>query len=173
MAAVLVVFVGSQPVVSAMGSYGDVWLRCRWCARWGKCTYALCGAEPLIGVDAVGGVLCEPCINRGCQPHPDWLRRLLGPGFRRLESGLNISVANHMAEYAYNGHGAWDWPHAIAGAPGAVQPATALTGLAAGTVAVGPPPHGAQALNRLTAGAAAVGKPALGTPAVVAPTVSR
>ena len=48
-----------------MGSYGDRWLRCKWCWQWGKCLHDdfLNGALPLTDVDAVGDVLCDWCLD--------------------------------------------------------------------------------------------------------------
>jgi len=64
-----------------MGSYGDRWLQCSWCERWGKC---LPDAGLSLPDDAVGlwdvdgvGVLCDPCCERRCPPHYDRLQGLL------------------------------------------------------------------------------------------------
>ena len=55
---------------SSMGSYGDCWLRCAWCWRWGKCKTDTWdeGFELLITVDCVG-LLCQRCLVLG---EPPW-----------------------------------------------------------------------------------------------------
>ena len=78
-----------------MGSYGDVWLNCAWCGKWGKCPPPYHGAcISLIDVDMIGP-MCMPCLQRGCQPHPDWLVQL-------LPFECEPEVLNCIAEYASN-----------------------------------------------------------------------
>ena len=60
-----------------MGSYGDRWLRCTWCEKWGKCLWDLPpDITPLLDVDGIG-VLCDPCYDRGHPPQYDYIQRLL------------------------------------------------------------------------------------------------
>ena len=66
-----------------MGSYGDIWLHCDWCWRWGKCVADefLDGADPLTDVDGVG-LLCDRCLDLDPFPFD------LGPyGNRDLQCG--------------------------------------------------------------------------------------
>ena len=53
-----------------MGSYGDRWLQCTYCGKWGKCLeHPLpIGTPSLLDVDG-SGVLCDPCYDRGYPPH--------------------------------------------------------------------------------------------------------
>ena len=53
-----------------MGSYGDAWLQCTYCGKWGKCLeHPLpIGTPSLLDVDG-SGVLCDPCYDRGYPPH--------------------------------------------------------------------------------------------------------
>jgi hypothetical protein len=54
------------------------------------------GVAPLTDVDAIGGLLCDPCLARGQPPHYDYLREIL----RALPlHGENIMEA--IAKYAY------------------------------------------------------------------------
>ena len=39
------------------------------------------GVAPLTVVDAIGGLLCDPCLARGQPPHYDYLRELLRTNF--------------------------------------------------------------------------------------------
>ena len=79
-----------------MGSYGDRWLRCSWCEKWGKCTDVLAeDVTPLWDIDGIG-VLCEPCDDRWCPPHYDYLSKMLGP---RLSD--NPSLIDAIAQFAY------------------------------------------------------------------------
>ena len=48
-----------------MGSYGERWIECTWCGRWGQCREGT--LEPMIDIDAWGGVFCLPCYEQ------DWL----------------------------------------------------------------------------------------------------
>ena len=91
-----------------MGSYGDEWLRCAWCWRWGKCLLDefLDGAEPLIDIDMVG-TLCERCFELEEPPwRPNnrqryarriralWLRRVLG---NREVGEVSLLIASYLA----------------------------------------------------------------------------
>ena len=74
-----------------MGSHGDKWLRCCWCATWGKClldAYLPDGAVGLMDVDGVG-VLCDPCLERNYPPHYDYLQGLLQTRLS-LESAIEL-----------------------------------------------------------------------------------
>ena len=58
-----------------MGSYGDTWLQCEYCGKWGKCidedgVLLLCDVDPI-------GPLCDPCDVRGQPPHFRKYSRLL------------------------------------------------------------------------------------------------
>ena len=49
-----------------MGSYGDAWLRCERCGIWGKCLRVVPpGVPALIDIDGLGGIICNPCYDRG------------------------------------------------------------------------------------------------------------
>jgi hypothetical protein len=77
-----------------MGSFGDTWLRCSWCRRWGKCILDSGSAAPLTHVDGIG-VLCGPCQDRACPPHYDYTWLLLGS---RL---ISVGPTWLIASYAY------------------------------------------------------------------------
>ena len=49
-----------------MGSFGDAWLRCAWCRKWGKCCRGVSRLE-LIDVDMIGQ-LCMSCLAGGEAP---------------------------------------------------------------------------------------------------------
>ena len=79
-----------------MGSYGDQWLRCTWCTKWGKClAYPEPYAASLIDVDG-SGVLCDPCYERGWPPHYDKLEMLLA---KKLDAASE--TVRMIAEFAY------------------------------------------------------------------------
>ena len=93
-----------DPRPSSMGSWGDRWLQCVWCTRWGKNTewywdYASsryeCGHTDVDGI----GVLCEPCYIRFGPPHCEYIERIL----RGLESRVPCiaALADEIAQYAY------------------------------------------------------------------------
>ena len=79
-----------------MGSYGDRWLRCSWCEKWGKCQYNLyLPAVSLIDVDGIG-VLCDSCFER-TPPEPvhyDYLKGL-------LQKVLSSEIIERIADIAY------------------------------------------------------------------------
>ena len=75
-----------------MGSYGDRWLRCSWCSRWGQCKSDVPAPyASLLDADGVG-VICIPCYHRCYPPHYHYLLMLLG---------VEWSVAVDIANYAY------------------------------------------------------------------------
>jgi hypothetical protein len=74
-----------------MGSYGDTWLQCAYCGKWGK-NLDEDGVEPLWDVDPVGP-LCDPCYVRGQPPH---LRK-----YSRLFSRLPKKVVANILEFAF------------------------------------------------------------------------
>ncbi len=76
-----------------MGSYGDRWLQCAYCGKWGKCidedgVEHLCDAGPK-------GPLCDPCYDRGQPPHLRKYSRLLP----RL---MPETVVVNILEFAFN-----------------------------------------------------------------------
>ena len=89
-----------------MGSYGDRWLRCTWCWRWGKCLpdEYLNGADPLIDIDMVG-VLCERCF--ALEEPPWWpnnrqryvmkLRQMRLLPLPLKDKGVDELIANFLA----------------------------------------------------------------------------
>ena len=80
-----------------MGSYGDAWLQCTYCGKWGKCLeHPLpIGTPSLLDVDG-SGVLCDPCYDRGYPPHYDWLEIM----FATKLGGLPLTTIA-ITEYAY------------------------------------------------------------------------
>ena len=53
-----------------MGPYGHDWLQCEWCWTWGKALRILPpGVIGIIDVDALGALICEPCMDRGPPSH--------------------------------------------------------------------------------------------------------
>ena len=58
-----------------MGSYGDSWLQCEYCGKWGKCIHED-GVEHLSDAGPIGP-LCDPCNDRGQPPHLRKYSRLL------------------------------------------------------------------------------------------------
>ena len=81
-----------------MGSYGDRWLQCSWCGKWGKCLERPLpiGTPSLIDVDGLG-VLCDPCCDRGYPPHYDWLEKMFATKLGSLPLVTTIAIT----EYAY------------------------------------------------------------------------
>ena len=90
-----------------MGSYGDRWLACEWCWKWGKCLADehLGGAMPLTDIDGLG-VLCYACMvleeppwrpnNR--QRCATWLERMrLLPEALLVRSVIVVSMATYIA----------------------------------------------------------------------------
>ena len=56
-------------ILGAMGGYGDRWVQCTYCRKWGKCSIDLApNITPLADVDGIG-VLCDPCRDRGGPPN--------------------------------------------------------------------------------------------------------
>ena len=102
----VVKFDSSRKLVS-MGSYGNRWLQCAWCWRWGKCTSdeGLDGAEPLWDIDCLGG-LCGRCIeleeppwwpnNRQCCAM--WLVGMRLLPYRINSEGVAVDPAKFLAE---------------------------------------------------------------------------
>ena len=92
-----------------MGSYGDRWLYCAWCWRWGKCLAdeLLNGAEPLTDVDGVG-TMCDRCLEleeppwwpNNRQRYATYLQefRLLPRALLRLGDTIIIELASFVAE---------------------------------------------------------------------------
>ena len=79
-----------------MGSYGDVWLQCGFCARAGKCTLEdIDGVTQLNDIDGVG-LLCDPCQERG-PPHAEYLGKIL----RHKLTG-DSTVFHCIAGFAYS-----------------------------------------------------------------------
>ena len=86
-----------------MGSYGNTWVRCSWCERWGKCTgNPLDPNDMLTDIDGIG-VLCDPCYNLGYPPHYDYLWKLL----RSITSRV---LAGRVAAFAYTSCAEMEWP---------------------------------------------------------------
>ena len=78
-----------------MGSYGDRWLRCAECGRWGKCMLPenLPPDVPsLIDIDGVG-VVCDPCLEVRPKLIVRWLKR-------RFTQGISAHIESywHRAE---------------------------------------------------------------------------
>ena len=73
-----------------MGSYYDRLMECYWCGRPGQC--CLDATEPLLDVDAWGGVFCLPCYRRGYPPHYDYLLTLFD---------IDWNVAVTIAQFTY------------------------------------------------------------------------
>ena len=83
-------------LVADMGSYGDRWIRCSWCEKWGKTLTDLPeSVTPLISIDGIGE-LCEPCFDRCYPPHYDYLWTLLGPSLYD-----NLIITQGIANFAY------------------------------------------------------------------------
>ena len=94
---------------AATGSYGDRWLYCAWCWRWGKCLAdeRLNGAEPLTDVDGVG-TMCDRCLEleeppwwpNNRQRYATYLQefRLLPRALLRLEATIIIKLASFVTE---------------------------------------------------------------------------
>ena len=92
-----------------MGSYGDQWLYCAWCWRWGKCTADeyLDGAEPLWDTDW-SGLLCGWCLEleeppwwpNNRQRYARYLQefRLLPRALLDGEETIVIELASFVAE---------------------------------------------------------------------------
>ena len=84
----------------AMGSYGDEWVQCEFCDRWGKCTrwwwdYTRdCWADGFFDVDGVG-VLCEACLDRGCPPHAADLQALFR-GIRLPDTATSVTPSPRL-----------------------------------------------------------------------------
>ena len=83
-----------------MGSYGDRWLQCCFCEKWGKC---LPDGGLLLPDDAVAlwdvdgaGILCDPCLERGYPPHYDYLKGLL-----QARLGETPELVECIADFAY------------------------------------------------------------------------
>ena len=57
------------------------------------------GVAPLTDVDAIGGLLCDPCLARGQPPHYDYLRELLRTNFA-ITGDEYVLVT--IAMYAYS-----------------------------------------------------------------------
>jgi hypothetical protein len=81
-----------NPYPLGMGSYGDTWLRCTWCAKWGKCPCFVILDRDIDGT----GTLCDPCYYRGCPPHYEYLGKLLAA---RLTAAPEVLEA--IAAFAY------------------------------------------------------------------------
>ena len=81
-----------------MGSYGDAWLQCAFCEKWGKCllaAYLPDDAVSLVDVDGTGP-LCDPCCDRGYPPHYDYLKGLL-----QARLGETPELVECIADFAY------------------------------------------------------------------------
>ena len=76
-----------------MGSYGDRWLQCAYCGKWGKCIDED-GVEHLSDAGPIGP-LCDPCNDRGQPPHLRKYSRLLP----RL---MPDTVVVNILEFAFN-----------------------------------------------------------------------
>ena len=77
-----------------MGSYGDRWLQCSWCEKWGKCLDNLyLPAVNLKDVDGIG-VLCDSCYERTEPVHYDYLRGLFRATF-------TPEIVDRIADIAY------------------------------------------------------------------------
>ena len=74
-----------------MGDYGDSWLQCAYCGKWGKCIDEV-GASLLCDVDPVGP-LCNPCEVRGQPLH---FRK-----YSRLLPSLPETVVKNILEFAF------------------------------------------------------------------------
>ena len=64
-----------------MGTHEDVWLRCSWCAKRGKCLWDLPPDVPtLFDVSPVTDacLMCDACLDRQCPPHYEYLQKILG-----------------------------------------------------------------------------------------------
>jgi hypothetical protein len=83
-----------------MGSYGDRWLECSWCEKWGKCLDNLyLPAVSLTDIDGIG-VLCDSCMLRTEPVHYDYLRGL----FLATISAANVfspEIVERIADIAY------------------------------------------------------------------------
>jgi len=79
-----------------MGSFGNTWLRCTWCAKWGKCLAELPeDVTPLTDIDMVGQ-LCDPCYYRFCPPHYDYMKKLL-----LAKLPMDSELVELIAHFAY------------------------------------------------------------------------
>ena len=63
-----------------MESYGDAWVQCERCYTWGKALRIVPpGVPAIINVDALGALICEPCMDMGPPSHLsawiDWHRQ--------------------------------------------------------------------------------------------------
>ena len=83
-----------------LGSYGDFWLECSWCEKWGKCLDNLyLPAVSLTPVDGIG-FLCDSCMLRNEPFHYDYLRGL----FQATISDANFfspEIVESIADIAY------------------------------------------------------------------------
>ena len=83
-----------------LGSYGDFWLECSWCEKWGKCLDNLyLPAVSLTPVDGIG-FLCDSCMLRNEPFHYDYLRGL----FQATISDANVfspEIVESIADIAY------------------------------------------------------------------------
>ena len=78
----------------AMGSYGNAWLRCSWCGRWGQCARDVVDGPSLLTQIDGDGLLCETCEVRDCPPHYNYLWWL-------VRSKLSVQATWLIANYAY------------------------------------------------------------------------
>ena len=63
-----------------MGSYGDRWLMCAWCCRWGKCLPHYSGDfVSLFDVDGIGP-MCTACLEAPAPPEQPKVGDIVGFG---------------------------------------------------------------------------------------------
>ena len=81
---------------AAMGSYGDRWLYCTFCGKRGKnLLHPLpVGTPSLIDIDGTG-ILCDPCYDRGCPPHYDWLENMLRTKLGQATTETTILITDY------------------------------------------------------------------------------
>ena len=85
-----------------MGSYGDTWLQCAYCGKWGKCIDED-GVTRLCGVLDLSGPLCDPCYDRGQLPHFRKYSRLLT---RLMPQAVVVNILEFAFKVCYeNGSG--------------------------------------------------------------------
>ena len=78
----------------AMGSYGDRWMQCSWCNRWGKTVpdnLRPWWVPGLWDIDGIG-LLCDTCNDHGFPPHDRYVQAIL------KVSGLSSEL---IAAFAY------------------------------------------------------------------------
>ena len=88
-----------------MGSYGDAWVTCTYCGRWGKSVPRYWDYSDhrwkngFWNVDGCG-MLCEPCFDRRVPPHADYVHTVV---CRHMPTTFPMphSVAERIATYAY------------------------------------------------------------------------